>query len=41
MYEKLLLKNFKLQAISFITREPKDEWEWLALASITVFLLAF
>lgn len=32
MYEKLLLKNFKLQAVSFVSREPKDEWEWLALA---------
>lgn len=32
MYERLLLNNFKLRVIPFLSREPKDEWEWLALA---------
>ena len=31
-YEQLLLDEFKRRSRPFLTHEPKNEWEWLALA---------
>ncbi len=31
-YERLLLDEFKRRSLPFLLREPKNEWEWLALA---------
>ena len=30
--EKDILEVFKYRAVSFISREPANEWEWLAIA---------
>ncbi|WBL24219.1 FRG domain-containing protein [Zunongwangia sp. HGR-M22] len=32
LYEKEILRKFKLRATSQLKFEPKNEWEWLALA---------